>query len=82
MAQSPLVSETPSSSRDLELPGSQSKILGEPDQTPSHSSRLGLLMNVSVDNDRSKSTLSTLYGFHMGAGNSEGIFGTFKVNGS
>ncbi len=54
MTQSSLVSETPSSSRDLELPGSQSKILREPDQTPSHSSRLGMLMNVSVDNDRSK----------------------------
>lgn len=54
MTQSPLVSDTPSSSRDLELPGSQSKILRDPDQTPSHSSRLRLLMNVSVDNDRSK----------------------------
>lgn len=54
MTQSPLVSETSSSSRDLALPGSQSKILRDPDLTPSNSSQLRLLMNVSVDNDRSK----------------------------
>lgn len=54
MTQSPLVSETSSASRDLALPGSQSKILRDPDLTPSHSSHLRLLMNVSVDNDRSK----------------------------